>query len=219
MPKNLDKSFNTFHPELLLLVNDVIIHSAKNNILSRFDGLIFLILFGIFIVYVFVIAKTVPTTSYDVGVYTILRTIIYILGGLAGLYFGGELVVDNAISIARMFSVSEKMISITIVATGTSLPELVTSIVAARRKQCDIAIGNIIGSNVFNILFILGMSAVIRPSFFNTAMNIDLFIMLVATLALFVTMFTGRTRRLDRWEAILLISLYVGYLIFLLHRR
>ena len=112
---------------------------------------------------------------------------------------------------AQSLGVSEKIIGLTIVAAGTSLPELATSVVAALKKNADIAIGNIIGSNIFNIFFILGASVMIRPMPFNDAFNTDLYLLLGGTIFVFFAMFTGKRRRLDRWEALILLGIYVGY--------
>jgi cation:H+ antiporter len=136
--------------------------------------------------------------------------------GLAALILGGKLVVDNAVSIATELGISEKIIGLTIVAIGTSLPELVTSVVAAIKKKSDIAFGNIIGSNIFNILLVLPLSALISPVNYNISFNIEMFILTGGTLFLFVAMFTGGKRKLDRWESALLLTtyfLYTGFII------
>jgi len=123
------------------------------------------------------------------------------------------------VKIAEFFKVSEKLIALTIVSAGTSLPELVTSAVAAKKGYNDIAIGNIVGSNIFNIFLILGISAIIRPAAYDAALNIDIYVLIFVTLLLFIFMFTGKTRRLDRWEAALFLLTYGGYLAFLIYRR
>lgn len=140
---------------------------------------------------------------------------LLIVGGLAALIAGGRLVVTSAVDIARVMGMSEKLIGLTIVAAGTSLPELATSVVAAIKKNNDIAVGNIVGSNIFNIFLILGVSSVINPVSFNTVFNVDLALLAGGTLLLFFAMFTGRKHKLDRWEAILLLTIYIGYTIYL----
>ena len=135
----------------------------------------------------------------------------FILIGLAGLVLGGKLVVDSAVTIAEALSVSEKVIGLTIVAIGTSLPELVTSVVAALKKNSDIALGNVIGSNIFNVLMILATSALIRPVQFNPDFNIEIYLLAVGTTLLFVSMFTGTKKKLDRWEAAILLIIYLVY--------
>ena len=139
-----------------------------------------------------------------------------IVVGLVGLVAGGKLVVNNAIEIATLLGVSQKVISLTIVAAGTSLPELMTSVVAAIKKNSNIAIGNVIGSNIFNILLILSVSAFIRPTEYNPAFNTDLYMLMGGTLLLFIAMFTGQRKKLDRWKAALLLAIYVAYTVYLI---
>jgi cation:H+ antiporter len=135
------------------------------------------------------------------------------------LVLGGKLVVDNAVSIANTLGVSEKIIGLTIVAAGTSLPELVTSVVAAFKKKSDIAIGNIVGSNIFNIFLILSISSLIRPIDYNPAFNTDLYILAGGTIFLFTAMFIGKKKKLDRWESAILLSAYIGYTVFLVSKE
>jgi cation:H+ antiporter len=123
--------------------------------------------------------------------------------------------VDNAIQIAHAYGLSEKLIGLTILAAGTSLPELATSCVAAYRKNTDIAIGNVIGSNIFNIFFILGITGVIHPIPYNSAMNFDLYILMASTVLLMIFMFTLNARKLDRWEAFLMLLAYIAYTVYL----
>jgi cation:H+ antiporter len=154
-----------------------------------------------------------------VEVYGNLRTSLMIIGGMVGLVFGGKLVVENAVGLAQHFGVSEKLIGLTIVAAGTSLPELATSAMAAMKKRSDIAIGNILGSNIFNILFVLGINAMILPIGYNNVMNIDIAFLVVGTLLLFLFMFTLKTRRLDRFEASVYMIIFIIYMIFVLIRQ
>ncbi len=142
---------------------------------------------------------------------------LFILLGLAGLVIGGQLIVTSATSIAQSFGISERIIGLTIVSIGTSLPELATSIVAVRKKNVDIAIGNVVGSNIFNIFFVLGASAFITPVVVAQASFIDILMNIVAGILLFLFVFTGKYRRVDRWEGIILLALYVGYLIYLIY--
>ena len=129
---------------------------------------------------------------------------------------GGTLVVNNAVAIANHYGLSEKLIGLTILAAGTSLPELATSCVAAYRKNTDIAIGNVIGSNIFNILFILGLTGTITPISFNIAMNFDLYVLGAGTVVLMIFMFTINQRKLDRWESFLLLVGYIVYTVYLI---
>lgn len=201
---------------LLLLANDQL-YGEGPMILSRIDGMILLLFFGLFLFYIY---RNMKTDTYkeepDGKPSPLIKTIILIVAGLAGLILGGRLVVDSAVEIARFFHLSEKIIGLTIVATGTSLPELVTSLVAIREKSNDIAVGNILGSNIFNIFLILGISSTIKPMPFNTVFNTDITILIAGTVALFVTMFTGIRKQLDRWEAALLILAYAAYMVFLI---
>ena len=139
--------------------------------------------------------------------------------GLSGLVIGGKLVVDNSIDVATNLGVSQKVIGLTIIAAGTSLPELMTSIVAALKKNSDIAIGNVIGSNIFNILLILSISSLINPIKYNPVFNQDLFILMGGTVFLIIAMFTGKRKKLDRWEALLLVSFYLIYTSYLVSKE
>jgi cation:H+ antiporter len=125
---------------------------------------------------------------------------------------GGRVIVMFAVELAREFGLAERVIALTIVSAGTSLPELATSIVAARKKNFDIAVGNIVGSNIFNIFFVLGISAVVAPIPLQSGSNFDLMVNLTGGLLLFVFLFTGKGRRLERWEGALFMLLYLIYL-------
>jgi cation:H+ antiporter len=135
--------------------------------------------------------------------------------GIVMLVGGGNLVVDSAVKIAHHFGLSEKLIGLTILAAGTSLPELATSCVAAYKKNTDIAIGNVVGSNIFNIFFILGVTGVISPMSYNAALNFDLWILMGSTVLLMIFMFTLNTRKLDRWEAAIMLLAYIAYTVYL----
>lgn len=135
----------------------------------------------------------------------------FILLGLLSAIVGGKIIVENASELASMMGVSEKIIGLTIVAAGTSLPELVTSVVAAFKKNSNIAIGTIIGSNIFNLLLVLGTSALIEPISYNVSFNNTLYFLVGGTVLLLIAMFTGKRKILDRWEAILLL---LGFLIY-----
>lgn len=200
---------------LFLLANDFF--DTESNLISRSDGLILLLFFAFFLYYVYKQLKTenlVSETNQNKRSGFIIW--IYLLGGLAGLVLGGKLVVNSSIYIAELFGISEKIIGLTIVAAGTSLPELATSVVAVIKKNNDIAVGNIIGSNIFNILFILPISALIRPIHYNMDFNSDLFLLAFGTLFLFIAMFTGEKKKLDRWEASILFCTFIIYIILLI---
>ncbi|OBX26104.1 cation:H+ antiporter [Gelidibacter algens] len=188
--------------------------------LSRIDGLILLSLFFLFLFYVYKQMKTDETVAEAVVV-TASNTKIwgYIVLGLIGLVIGGKLIVDNAVTIASDLGVSEKIIGLTIIAAGTSLPELMTSVVAALKKNSDIAIGNIIGSNIFNIFLILSVSSLVRPIAFSPVFNMDIYLLLGGTLFLFLAMFTGKKKTLERWQSAVLLLIFIGYTTYLVGKE
>lgn len=200
---------------LFFLANDFM--SAEQGLLSRLDALILLVMFGLFLYYVYKQMKTDPTENLenDIHIYTTPKIWLLILGGLVGLVIGGRIVVNSAIEIAQYFGLSEKIIGLTIVAAGTSLPELATSVVAAIRKNADIAVGNIVGSNIFNLFLILSLSAFIRPIPYSTSFNTDIYLLVGGTIFLFAVMFVGKKHRLERVESALLLLTYVAYMIYL----
>jgi cation:H+ antiporter len=189
---------------------------AGGLLLSRLDGIILIFCLIIFILYVIRIPRSAISSEY--ADMTIIKTILYITGGILGLFLGGEFVVRNAVAIAEYFLVSKEFISLTIVAIGTSLPELVTSLIALRKKSSDIAIGNVIGSNLFNIFMVLGVSSLIKPVVYNPELNADLVILAIITLILFLLVFVGKVNKLNKPEAGFLIVIYAGYMYFLLQR-
>jgi cation:H+ antiporter len=143
------------------------------------------------------------------------KAILFILLGLAGLIFGGRLFVDNTVSIAERFHVSEAFISITLMAVGTSLPELATCVVAALKGKNQLALGNVIGSNIFNILLIIGTSAVISPFEIETISTVDMVMMVIPVLMLWLAAFTGKRYQLGRGEGFIFLLVYVGYIVWL----
>jgi cation:H+ antiporter len=203
---------------LLFMANDQILDSADASVMTRIDGLTFLCFFSIFIYYTFSISARVEGMEEHVPVrqYGWLRSFLYIIAGLAGLTIGGKWIVDGAIALAAKLGMGESLIGLTILAVGTSLPELATSAVAAYKKNVDIAVGNVVGSNIFNIFFVLGISATIKPLPFQTKNNVDLGMVILSSVMLFFFMFTGKKRSLDRWEGIICLILYFGYVAFLI---
>jgi cation:H+ antiporter len=203
-----------------LMANDFLIDGVNWSGLSRIDGLVLLSFFIIFIYYSFGIAKQQESSDdCEIKNLNLVKSIFYIVIGLIGLVVGGNWIVSGAIKLAVGFGISESLIGLTVVAIGTSLPELATSAIAAYKKQADIAIGNVVGSNIFNIFCILGISSVIRPLPFNPANNIDFLIMIIATVILFIIMFIGKKRIIERWQGIAMISIYVAYTLFLIVTR
>lgn len=202
---------------LLLFANDIMFSAP--SYLSRVDAIIMLVLFGFFLYYVYNQMKNESIFHQDIKQKSALKIWGLILIGLSGLIIGGQLVVINSVNIANSLGVSEKIIGLTIVAAGTSLPELVTSVVAALKKNSDIAIGNVIGSNVFNILLILSISSIIRPIEYNPKFNLDIMILMAGTIFLMISMLTGQRKKLDRWEAGILFSFYLLYTIYLVMKE
>lgn len=203
------------------LANDTLFDRAGSSALSRIDGIVFIAFFAIFLYYIMSIAKVTGHSSGggEGGVGGGLKGhVIKVAGGLAALVTGGKLVVDGAVGIAMHLGISETLIGFTIVAAGTSLPELATSAVAAYRKKPDIAIGNIVGSNIFNIFFILGISTLIRPLPVTAQINTDIFVLMGSSLLLFFLMFVGKKHHLERRNGIILILLYAAYVAFLVKR-
>jgi cation:H+ antiporter len=200
---------------LLFLANDAFFSNSE-NILGRFDGIMLFALFALFLVYVYKQLRTEVNSATVEKQRPVIVLVGLVLLGLTGLVVGGRLVVTSAVEIATLLGVSEKIIGLTIVAAGTSMPELATSVVAAIKKNSDIAVGNIIGSNIFNIFFILSASSLIKPVTFNASFNMDIYILIGGTIFLFAAMFTGVKKRLDRWEAALLLIGYLGYTVWLI---
>ncbi|MDD4956315.1 MAG: calcium/sodium antiporter [Candidatus Omnitrophica bacterium] len=204
---------------LLLLVNDAIIDESAVSALTRIDGMVFILFFGLFLYYTAGISKDIKglPTPPDMAVgYT--RIAAMVLAGLAGLVLGGHWVVTGAVRIAEHYHISQSLIGLTIVAVGTSLPELATSAVAAYKKNSDIAVGNIVGSCIFNIFFVLGISALLRPIPLSAGGNVDISVALIAAVMLFVFMFTGKRHRLDKWEGMVFVGVYLAYIIFVIKR-
>ncbi len=202
---------------LLLLLNDF--NFSGQSYYSRIDGVIMLVLFCLFLFYVFKYIRNDPQIQNEPDQKSMLKIGVLIIFGLAGLILGGQLVVINSVGIANYLGISEKIIGLTIVAAGTSLPELVTSIVAAVKKNSDIAIGNIIGSNIFNILFIFSISTIIKPIEYSSEFNSDLYILIGGSAFLFASMLTGQKKKLDRWEAGILLGFYIAYTTYLVMNK
>jgi cation:H+ antiporter len=201
---------------VMILANDMVINQESISRLSRSDGIILLFFFVVFIVYNIQLMRH---ASFDeliaVKPYSIAKSIFLIFAGIILLIVGGKMIVYAAIRTAQFIGLSERIIALTIVSAGTSLPELATSIVAARKSNVDIAIGNIVGSNIFNVFFILGISAVIYPVSLQKMSNIDMTVNIAASVFLFVFIFTGNGRKLDRWEGVLFIIGYLAYIVLL----
>ncbi len=205
---------------LAILANDRIIDNGFTDVLTRIDGITLLCFFAVFIYYtVASVLKVAGISEYiPSSALSIHKAVLFNGLGLAGLTGGGYLIVSGAVTLSHQLGISKAVIGLTVVAVGTSLPELATSVVAARKGNADIAVGNVIGSNIFNILFVLGISAVIQPLPFGYESNLSIGVVLLATLLLFLFMFTGRRFAVDRWEGLLFVGLYVGYIVILIMR-
>lgn len=204
-----------------VLVNDALFFGAEKSGLDTKDGLILLVMFALFLIYIFMNIRRNPEAEVeDIEVHSNLRTTLMIVFGIAGLVFGGNLIVDNATSIAKSFGVSDKMIGLTILAAGTSLPELATSAVAAFHKKSDLAVGNIVGSNIFNLLLVLGATSMIHaPLIYNPSLNTDLYIVMIGTFMLFLFMFTLNKFKLDRAEGMVYLIGFLAYSYYLFVRE
>lgn len=202
---------------LLVVANDTLLDPGTTSMVGRTDGILLLLFFFIFLAYNIQLARR-GDKSDEIVVKKSgkLKSSLLILAGLVLLVVGGRLIVSSAIKIAEVLGWSERIIALTIISAGTSLPELATSVVAAIKKNSDIAIGNIVGSNIFNIFLVLGTTAVIRPVALTPGANVDLLLNVAVSFMLFMFVFTGKGRRIDRWEGIVFMILYVGYLAYLI---
>ena len=204
---------------LFTLANDTLLQSGYEgkDVLSRGDGFILLLFLTIFFVYTFEMSRNKKTDEEIVKNMPWWKAISLTMVGIIGLFIGGRYLVEGAVGTAKMLGMSERVIGLTIVAIGTSIPELVTSIMAAIKRNADIAIGNILGSNIMNIFLVLGITSVIQPLQITLpSNNIDLLMVAVATLLLFVATLIFGANIIRRKEGLLFVALYFGYLIYLI---
>ena len=199
---------------LLIMANDSMVDGLGFNTLTRSDGIILITFFIIFLYYTFEIAKDQNNNEEPISlkVYSGLASSGLVALGLVGLVLGGKWIVDSATIIAANLGLSDALIGLTIVAIGTSLPELATSAVAAFKKNTDIAVGNVVGSNIFNIFWILGISSVIKPLPFRPELNFDLWVVVAASALLFGWMFLGKRHTLERSQGVIFVLLYILYI-------
>jgi len=205
------------------LVNDFLIDGQGPNVLTRIDGLILLLFFIVFIYYTFslkkekikVLPKLKISREEDVKEHKNYKSTLLILVGIVGLYFGGKWIVSGSVEIATYFGLSEALIGLTIISIGTSLPELAASLIAAKKGETDMAVGAVLGSNIFNLLWVLGLSATIFPIAYNSILNIDLILLIAITILLVLLIYVGRKNVLTKREGIVLLCIYAFYLIFL----
>ena len=203
---------------ILVLGADMFFEGASQGLLGRIDGIVLLAFFLVFIVYTFGIRESGEQPESKIEQMSLWKSILYIFGGLVALVLGGQFVVTGASAIALALGISENLIGLTIVAVGTSLPELVSSIVAIRKGYQDIAIGNVVGSNIFNIFLVLGATSLISPLPFNTPNIVDAFAVVTATLLMFFLLFVGKRQTLHRMEGTIFLLMYVSFIIFAIVR-
>lgn len=216
---------------LLLTFNGILF--GKDNYISRFDGLILLIgciLYIAFLIWTVKGSKTnnakdvaaeMAMETTDIGEINIPKSILALIIGGIGIVIGGKIVVDSASSIATAWGMSDKLVGLTIVAMGTSLPELVTSAMAALKGEEDIALGNILGSNIFNILLIIGASSIINPILVSSTLIVDFIFLILVTILIAILIFAhkGKEKRLGKLEGILFVALYIGYMSYIIFRN
>lgn len=202
-----------------ICANDIFFDGATRSHLTRTDGLIMLAFFAIFMYYIVDVARNSKEQGEQVNVIPLWKSLLYIALGLAGLIFGGQWIVEGAVVMAKAAGLSEAVIGLTIVAAGTSLPELATSAVAAYKGNSDIALGNVVGSNIFNIFFILGITSTLYDLPFRPEANIDILMNIFTSLLLFIFLFTGSGRRINRIEGGIFIIIYIAYVVYLLMQQ
>lgn len=202
---------------IILLANDKLIDKTNYSVISRIDGFILLLFFLIFITYNIILLKSEHFNDEilvkDKPVY---KSVFLIITGLILLIAGGRIIVVSAVEVASAIGLSQRVIALTIISIGTSLPELATSFIAARKKNIDLAVGNIVGSNIFNVFFILGISAVIHPVSLQPFSNFDMLLNIFASVLLFMFIFTGRGRMIGKREGVFFLLVYIIYIGFLI---
>ena len=206
------------------LANAALFSAATTELtLSRIDGVFLLFFLALFMGYIFKVSKNSFDTEYSEDNQTpppssLIRPTAYVFLGMVGLYLGGEWIVNGALEIVARMGFSESLVALTIISIGTSLPELLTSAVAAYKKNTDIAIGNVVGSNIFNLLWVLGASSVITELPFDHISNIDIVMVIFSSSLLLLALEVGRKSVIDRWKGIVFILVYIAYLAYLVHR-
>ena len=215
--KKRDIPVNIFVTALLVVLGlEKTFFGIGNDGLSRIDGAILMTVFILYMVMSFK-GNHPDEEENPAPIKSIWLSLLMIAGGLAGLIFGGNLFVDNATAIAKALGISDKFIAITILAGGTSMPELATCVVAAAKKKGQLALGNIIGSNVFNILLILGGSALIHPLSFVGMNYVDLGVLMLSAIVLYTATFVGRKDKIDRLDGSLFLVIFAAYMAYLIY--
>lgn len=202
----------------ILLVVLGITGSMSGPVISRWEGVVMLLVFSVYLFYCFKSDSKDEFPETQQATLSFPKAIALTLTGLAGLIFGGDLFVDSATALARQIGVSDKFIAVTILAGGTSLPELATSLTAAIKGKEQLALGNILGSNVFNAMLILGLSSIITPLSFASMTIVDIAALILSSVLLLIWAYTGRRNRIDHWEGAAMLLCYVAYNVFLFSR-
>ena len=216
LPFNILLSFILF-----VLFFDTVFNPGFPNTLSRGDGIVLLAFFAVYMFYMVFTALSSRSeyeqqTEGDIKQMGVTKSILFTIFGAVAIVLGGDLTVDAASAIALSWGMSETLVGLTIVAIGTSLPELVTSIIAAKKGECDLAVGNVVGSNIFNILLILGVSSTINPiEMTDPHLFADMLIMLAVSVLTFAV---SVPKKIHRWEGAVMIALYVGYMVYIVLR-
>ncbi len=205
---------------LAVVANDAMLNNGASSTLGRIDGIILLFFFIVFLYYVYSLMGRRGKRSHDAASPgpSVLAASLMVAGGAVGLGLGGKWVVDGALAMGRDLGASEALMGLTVVALGTSLPEILTSAMAAYRKKADIAVGNVVGSNIFNIFWVLGLASVIRPISFTAKLNADILILVGATLLLFIIIFIGKRHTISRREGAVFVLMYALYMAYILKR-
>lgn len=206
---------------VFVFTQDILLNGADVNILTRGEGFALMGFFAIFMYYIVELAKKDSTSGEndeDIAVYKKPVALSFIIAGLGMLFFGGKLFVEQAVVLAELAGLSQMLIGLTIVAIGTSLPELVTSIIAARKGETDLAVGNIVGSNIFNVFWILSVTSVVTPVTVSQGAIVDILLGCAVSFLLLLSMFFGKKHQLERWKGLLFIFIYVAYVVYLVIR-
>ncbi|PJA46131.1 sodium:proton exchanger [Candidatus Uhrbacteria bacterium CG_4_9_14_3_um_filter_50_9] len=199
---------------ILVFGSDLLLDGTLPNIITRSEGIALLALFVVFIVYTFGVKQPGEQPEEHIEVHSSNKTLGLILSGVAGLAIGGFITVEGAVGLAEGFGISQNLIGLTVVAAGTSLPEIITSIQAARKGHIDLVVGGIVGTIIFNALFVLGVTALVRPLPFAADSLTDAFAVMGATFLLFLSLFIGRKNHLGKTEGTIMLLLYFAYIIF-----
>ncbi len=201
-----------------VLANNLLPGDISRSMIYRSDGIVLILFFLLFMAYAYGIArKKNGVRETEIREFPMDMSVIMVLAGMLALVIGGRWIVNGAVDIAGQLGLSEAVISLTVVAIGTSLPELAACVAAAMKRNAAMVIGNVLGSNIFNVFFVLGVSAAIKPLPFNKALNFDILVGLGAMILLWLLVLSSGQKTLQRWHGVLFLALYAGYLVFLFY--